>query len=975
FLIWEITFTLESIAALIESQFFENKMLMLNELNKKVKINDMQAFFEVDESEMNGMINTKNEAGCMNLRKGLEMFFENEKAGIVTSRNMSVAVWKQDDFYYYFDSHNRDGMGMSSGYGTACIVRTALLDDLSDILEANLGPGSEHFYNINKITITFCKFGEGDVYRPPLNHFTKINDNSAILTSLFSEISSKYNINCGKQTIPMCLTALAFDKLKPARDWTKQDLDEILNKGDELYQQSLIEKLKRELDEGASYSTEFKPASLNIRSENGSGDAKKGDSSPVTGTVASIMQEDEEQENDIITLDNVKKDFPIGLNKFQLEFEDVGEGIIKEDLKTTLKSFFETDKTDDSPNENIIVQSKPLSTAVWKDDKVFYVFDPKPRDKKGNVIGMEDWSQVDLGKPEKKKSAQIPQKEVKVDTSTVEGGSSGGVVAAAAESTEDEFIDRDPVTNITTFDNEFIEGEASGRQMFRSDGEIEGEGEYGEEDGEIKYFPVVHKSSSYWREREKSGRACTMWFTTLDDLVEHILNNIPPKERVKESFVVKSIKMTNTPQMKIKIEPGEERDDLYAGDWYDFLETEKGKWIMRGTKTIWDNMFPLQNRGKQSIPVCVSALAIANVFGMVCFNNHSVDSILLYGDKLFTFVKRMRKKQLLQDTQKKLSEDEVDWLIQHEEFEIGDIPRKICISKFLIDAFVEPDVILGDINAHNSDVLGVRRGLEEFFKTHKYGLLQAKNLTVAVWRGEKMFYMFDGLNRGPNGVLSPNGTACITRYLDLGKMADTFLANVSKYGNNMFVIHNVEMDKDLCPREREPKIIVKPPKTVAVGGFSNVMPGKSIVRGTLSQDDPKFGKNSGVMSSPIAIIALTMSLLHKTNSWSKPIIDNILEIGEELYEDSLDSLGYDFNPWEDKLDIHRVKNDYKIGMLKANCELRFTERTGLLDTKDPTSLNLRQDEELQQYQGYLDLDDGLPLFEDSSDEEDLQLNL
>lgn len=103
------------------------------------------------------------------------------------------------------------------------------------------------------------------------------------------------------------------------------------------------------------------------------------------------------------------------------------------------------------------------------------------------------------------------------------------------------------------------------------------------------------------------------------------------------------------------------------------------------------------------------------------------------------------------------------------------------------------------------------------------------DLTVAIWRGNKVYFMFDGMNRGPNGVVSLNGTACITRYLDLQEMSKVFLANLSHYGRNTFSIHRVTMTRDVCPRAREPKELKENPRKRGVsgtGGFQAVVAGE-----------------------------------------------------------------------------------------------------------------------------------------------------
>lgn len=143
--------------------------------------------------------------------------------------------------------------------------------------------------------------------------------------------------------------------------------------------------------------------------------------------------------------------------------------------------------------------------------------------------------------------------------------------------------------------------------------------------------------------------------------------------------------------------------------------------------TIFGELFPEKNRGKQLIPSCFAALAIARLFGILCFNNESVDSILSYGDRLYTHVKRKRKEQILRDNPRNFSKDEIDWLLDNEDVDIDDIPKKLCISNFLATIEVELEVVVGDINAQNfEEILDVKRGLEKFFETNNYGILQSK---------------------------------------------------------------------------------------------------------------------------------------------------------------------------------------------------------------------------------------------------------
>lgn len=202
--------------------------------------------------------------------------------------------------------------------------------------------------------------------------------------------------------------------------------------------------------------------------------------------------------------------------------------------------------------------------------------------------------------------------------------------------------------------------------------------------------------------------------------------------------------------------------------------------------------------------------------------------------------------------------------------------------------------------------------------------------------------MFDPYPRGPSGLESPTGDACITRYIDLDKLADVFLANLPQVGSNTFKIHNVEMTLGKCERPREPEKEEKKVEEPVPTGFVDVSPGKRVLRGTMNQDDEKFGKGENVLCAPIAIVALTMTLIHKCANWSTPIIDEILTVGNELYNSSLDTLGFGFNPWEQQLLPELVQNDFYVGVVKANFELRHTDQRGVIDIKSSHVPNLRQ---------------------------------
>lgn len=132
-----------------------------------------------------------------------------------------------------------------------------------------------------------------------------------------------------------------------------------------------------------------------------SGDAKP---QPAPQLVTEDLEEDEPPEVEVkITSDNVKPEVDVGPNILNLEFSSAANGTtkfaklqlktlillgnIKESLKESLLSFYSRPQTEDDFYQDALLETKHYTVALWRDSKVFYLFDPKPRNKFGQVIG------------------------------------------------------------------------------------------------------------------------------------------------------------------------------------------------------------------------------------------------------------------------------------------------------------------------------------------------------------------------------------------------------------------------------------------------------------------------------------------------------------------------------------------------------------------------------------------------------------
>lgn len=72
------------------------------------------------------------------------------------------------------------------------------------------------------------------------------------------------------------------------------------------------------------------------------------------------------------------------------------------------------------------------------------------------------------------------------------------------------------------------------------------------------------------------------------------------------------------------------------------------------------------------------------------------------------------------------------------------------------------------------------------------------------------------------------------------------------------------------------------------------------------------------MAAANAIVALAMSHIHKTQTWTKLIVDEVIINSYTLYRQSVEILAYQFNSWEDVMTLNLVNSEFVIGVNVVN---------------------------------------------------------
>lgn len=274
--------------------------------------------------------------------------------------------------------------------GTACAMRISNLADLVCVLLSNFEPDTNSLFNIH-----LCQVGVWDkiegISRPVLHNYEPINPCIAIIRATCHEGDKLlYDIHANRQTIPNLLVALGMPQIVHTETWSSFTVDEILKIGQKLYERSMKELIRIAKEKNKTNQITY-----------GSEPEADIDGPAI---IENENSQNTEEEDETITLENVVKEFKIGFNKLIVTFGEHKTGIIEDDPKVRSKAsrlkFFDTLNAvlTDFLNEvgddvkQAVIKTSMYEIAVWRQDGVFYLFDPKTRDSNGNLLGRELWS-------------------------------------------------------------------------------------------------------------------------------------------------------------------------------------------------------------------------------------------------------------------------------------------------------------------------------------------------------------------------------------------------------------------------------------------------------------------------------------------------------------------------------------------------------------------------------------------------------
>lgn len=253
-----------------------------------------------------------------------------------------------------------------------------------------------------------------------------------------------------------------------------------------------------------------------------------------------------------------------------------------------------------------------------------------------------------------------------------------------------------------------------------------------------------------------------------------------------------------------------------------------------------------------------------------------LDMILKYGDRLYR--KSLKKLYTLYKNKEnvKISLDELD------------VP--VVLGKFVVSVsheLIKKDE-LSKLNEPNP-IQDFKVTLEDFFKNQKnLGILISKIYSVAVWKYQEQFMMFDPHNVGPNGYRKSTGVACLQKFGNLDTLIDIFTANIEELeGYRYYELHKIMIAKTLISDMKDQDNCGDYSVEDSLSVISNcslfqMKQGARVIRGKRSAPIRNSDLEPSIYYSAAALcIQKTINLIHFT----RDTIDMVMNFGKTLYEE------------------------------------------------------------------------------------------
>lgn len=269
--------------------------------------------------------------------------------------------------------------------------------------------------------------------------------------------------------------------------------------------------------------------------------------------------------------------------------------------------------------------------------------------------------------------------------------------------------------------------------------------------------------------------------------------------------------------------------------------------------------------------------------------------------------------------------------IEKKEFPITEFDKLIVqFGNLKLEMSVE-SAIIGKVVTRKPEELSLKAGLESLFKKFDACLLIGPD-TVAIWREQNYFFMFD-----PNQChqyrradeFSEDGNSCISWFKNLSDLVQLYISNLKKDKRSfMYKICKVEA-KEFTDKANNWQ------------NFKAINSKKWILSGKISESSEEFtSSNRDHQSTCISLIALAKTKELGIVGWNSATIDEIVRLGDEFYTGSVVQLKEKGKFLEPNLALNEVGTEFKLESAVADFNFEESVVYGKLHENDGTFMSL-----------------------------------
>ncbi|XP_063994628.1 uncharacterized protein LOC135172523 [Diachasmimorpha longicaudata] len=377
--------------------------------------------------------------------------------------------------------------------------------------------------------------------------------------------------------------------------------------------------------------------------------------------------------------------------------------------------------------------------------------------------------------------------------------------------------------------------------------------------------------------KKARGKCCVMRFRDIEGLANHFMGNITSAKK-NDRFTIRHISVA---------------EDLPGlQPWYEFQKGEPGRtWILQGSLSKDSEEFDDETRGVQGLAMPVAALVSASEIPPEMWTGEVVDDVIVEGNEYFTWCIPLEKEEDRELTLQKLK-------------------KVFFVKKRKITVNVEDSSVVGSLEPPpGGSVNNLEKGISEFFKSHQFGLVEVKNLAIAVWKFEEElkdktkimgYYYFDpspgiSLNETDEADAEEEAGASVIRALDPTELARLIASRVDPEveGPDDFFIHGFEVVSigdilDSDDLDREKSIPIKP----ELNAYEELGEDGAWITGSFDQTNRTVFKEKtrNKQQAANALVALAMRQFYNPHLWYQEVVNDILKLGDKITQENMGNI-------------------------------------------------------------------------------------